>query len=98
LIALTKALGAESLDRGVRVVGVSPGQIATERLERQQRIKAQQALGDADRWREMLKALPQGRPGTVEECASVVVFLASPRAGWISGSVVTVDGGMHARA
>jgi NAD(P)-dependent dehydrogenase (short-subunit alcohol dehydrogenase family) len=42
--------------------------------------------------------LPQGRPGTVEECASVVVFLASPCAGWISGSVVTVDGGMHARA
>jgi NAD(P)-dependent dehydrogenase (short-subunit alcohol dehydrogenase family) len=98
LIALTKALGAESLDHGVRVVGVSPGQIATERLERQQRIKAQQALGDADRWREMLKDLPQGRPGTVEECASVVVFLASPCAGWISGSVVTVDGGMHARA
>ncbi|MGE5536906.1 MAG: SDR family NAD(P)-dependent oxidoreductase [Acidobacteriota bacterium] len=41
LIALTKALGAESLDKGVRVVGVSPGQIATERLQRQQRIKAQ---------------------------------------------------------
>jgi len=98
LIALTKALGAESLDRGVRVVGVSPGQIATERLERQQRIKAQQVLGDPDRWRDMLKDLPQGRPGTVEECASVVVFLASPLAGWVSGSVVTVDGGMHARA
>lgn len=97
LIALTKALGAESLDHGVRVVGVSPGQIATERLERQQRLKAQQALGDPDRWRDMLKDLPQGRPGTVEECASVVVFLASPCAGWVSGSVVTVDGGMHAR-
>jgi len=98
LIALTKALGAVSLDSGVRVVGVSPGQIATERLQRQQRIKAQQVLGDPDKWREMLKDLPQGRPGTVDECASVVVFLTSPRAGWISGSVVTVDGGMHARA
>jgi NAD(P)-dependent dehydrogenase (short-subunit alcohol dehydrogenase family) len=98
LIALTKALGAVSLDSGVRVVGVSPGQIATERLQRQQRIKAQQVLGDPDKWREMLKDLPQGRPGTVDECASVVVFLVSPRAGWVSGSVVTVDGGMHARA
>lgn len=97
LIALTKALGAESLDYGVRVVGVSPGQIATERLERQQRIKAEHALGDPDRWREMLTHLPQGRPGTVQECASVVGFLASPRAGWVSGSVLTVDGGMHAR-
>lgn len=97
LIALTKALGAESLDKGVRVVGVSPGQIATERLERQQRIKAEHTLGDADRWREMLTHLPQGRPGTVEECASVIAFLTSARAGWVSGSVLTVDGGMHAR-
>lgn len=97
LMALTKALGAESLDHGVRVVGVNPGQIATERLERQQRLKAGYTLGDPERWREMLAQLPQGRPGTVAECADVVVFLASPRAGWVSGSVLTIDGGMHAR-
>ena len=97
LIALTKALGAESLDHGVRVVGISPGQIATERLERQQRIKAEQALGDGSRWREMLEHLPQGRPGTVEECADVVAFMASPRASRVSGSILTVDGGIHLR-
>ena len=97
LIALTKALGAESLDHGVRVVGISPGQTATERLERQQRIKAEQALGDGSRWREMLKHLPQGRPGTVEECADVVAFMASPRASRVSGSILTVDGGIHLR-
>ncbi len=97
LIALTKALGAESLDHGVRVVGISPGQIATERLERQQRIKAEQALGDGSRWREMLEHLPQGRPGTVEECANVVAFMASRCADRISGSILTVDGGTHLR-
>jgi len=97
LIALTKALGAESLDHGVRVIGISPGQIATERLERQQRIKAEQALGDGSRWREMLEHLPQSRPGTVEECANVVAFMASPCAGRVSGSILTVDGGTHLR-
>jgi NAD(P)-dependent dehydrogenase (short-subunit alcohol dehydrogenase family) len=97
LIALTKALGAESLDHGVRVVGISPGQIATERLERQQRIKAEQALGDGSRWREMLEHLPQSRPGTVEECANVVAFMASRCAGRVSGSILTVDGGAHLR-
>jgi NAD(P)-dependent dehydrogenase (short-subunit alcohol dehydrogenase family) len=97
LMALTKALGAESLDHGVRVVGISPGQIATERLERQQRIKAEQALGDGSRWREMLEHLPQSRPGTVEECANVVAFMASPCAGRVSGSILTVDGGTHLR-
>jgi NAD(P)-dependent dehydrogenase (short-subunit alcohol dehydrogenase family) len=97
LIALTKALGAESLDHGVRVVGVSPGQTATERLERQQRLKAEQELGDGSRWREMLKHLPQGRPGTVTEVADVVAFLISPRASRVSGSILTVDGGVHLR-
>ena len=81
----------------MRVVGISPGQTATERLERQQRIKAEQALGDGSRWREMLEHLPQGRPGTVEECADVVAFMASPRASRVSGSILTVDGGIHLR-
>lgn len=97
LINLTKALGSESLDHGVRVVGVSPGPTATERLERHQRIKAEQELGDAERWRELLAHLPGARPGTVEEVADAVAFLASPRASRISGSILTIDGGAHLR-
>lgn len=97
LIALTKALGAESLDYGVCVVGVSPGQTATDRLESQQRIRAEQDLGDAERWREMLTHLPAGRPAKVEEIVDVVAFMASPRASRASGSILTVDGGAHLR-
>ena len=97
LINLTKALGSESLDHGVRVVGVSPGPTATERLERHHRIKAEQELGDAERWRELLAHLPGARPGKVEEVADAVAFLASPRASRISGSILTIDGGAHLR-
>ncbi len=97
LMALTLALGAESLDHGVRVVAINPGPIETERLVALQRTAAERELGDAERWRELMKRLPAGRPGTPEECAQVVAFLASERASWISGCVIPVDGGGGAR-
>jgi hypothetical protein len=98
LMALTKALGAESLDRGVRVVGINPGPIETERLRVQSERRAEVDLGDRGRWREVLADLPAGRPGKPAEVADVAAFLASPRASWISGVVVAVDGGQQARA
>ena len=45
----------------------------------------------------MLSELPKGRAATVEEVADVVTFMASPRAGWVTGTVVTVDGGHGVR-
>ena len=50
-------------------------------------------LGDAERWREMTKGFPFGRPATVDEVANVIAFLASDCASYISGTVVAVDGG-----
>ena len=97
LMAMTRGLGGVSLDHGVRVVGVNPGPIETERLRAMHERRAAQTLGDAARWRELLASLPQGRAGTVEECAAAIAFLASPRASWISGTVVTVDGGGASR-
>ena len=52
-------------------------------------------FGDADRWEELIPEDPA--PGTVEQCADVVTFLASVRASHISGTTLTVDGGASAR-
>jgi NAD(P)-dependent dehydrogenase (short-subunit alcohol dehydrogenase family) len=97
LMALTRALGAESLDHGVRVVGINPGPIETDRLVTLQRHRAEKRLGDPERWRELMAALPAGRAGTPLECANAVAFLASAKASWINGVVLQVDGGGHLR-
>lgn len=93
LVGFTKALGRESYDRGVRVVGINPGPIETERLVTLQKVHAQRQFGDESRWRELLSDGPGGRVGTSEECANVVAFLASDKASWVNGVVFSVDGG-----
>jgi hypothetical protein len=99
-MALTQALGSRSPDHGVRVVGINPGLVATDRMEFLMRTRAEKELGDANRWREIVaKAdLPFGRAAEPEDVANVAVFLASERAGYVSGCVVRVDGGaLHRR-
>ena len=93
LNAFTRAVGGRTLSRGVRVLAVSPGPVATERLVGLMRSRAEAELGDAERWQSYLSGLPAQRAATVEEVADVVVFLASERAGFVSGTVITVDGG-----
>ncbi len=93
LIAFTQALGSASAEDGIRVVGVNPGPIATERHEMIFRRRAASTLGDADRWQELLARLPFGRAGRPEEVGATVAFLASEMSGYTSGEVVTIDGG-----
>jgi 3-oxoacyl-[acyl-carrier protein] reductase len=97
LAAMTRALGAEAPDRGVRVAGVSPGAVFTSRQEGVLRRQAEIQFGDANRWMDFVKAFPFARMAQPEEVADTVAFLASPRAGYISGAVVNVDGGMSQR-
>jgi NAD(P)-dependent dehydrogenase (short-subunit alcohol dehydrogenase family) len=97
LIALTRALGGDSLDHGVRVLGINPGDMENERGVMFLRRQAEQQFGDPERWREMMSDLPGGRAATSEDIANAVVFLASSQARHISGIVLTIDGGLSAR-
>lgn len=97
LMQMTRAIGAESLDHGVRVLGVNPGPTQTERFQLLARANAEKKFGDPDRWPETMGNLPGGRGGLPEELASVTVFMASPQASWVSGTVIMVDGGQHSR-
>ncbi|RWR29883.1 SDR family oxidoreductase [Sinirhodobacter populi] len=97
VMSFTKALGGRSLDEGIRVVGVNPGPVATDRMLKVMKTKAIDMLGDADRWEELFDKYPGKRPATAEEVADLCAFLASPKAGYITGTIVTIDGGIAAR-
>jgi hypothetical protein len=86
LMAVTRALGTASVDQGVRVLGVNPGIVATERGKR---LIEQQP--------DFAKSLPFGRAVKPQEVADLVCFLASERASYISGTIVTIDGGVSGR-
>jgi NAD(P)-dependent dehydrogenase (short-subunit alcohol dehydrogenase family) len=102
LIAFTRALGGESVDHGVRVVGVNPGRILTERQIDHIQDRAEKDLGDRKRWKEILakmsETLPFKRTGDPSEVSDLVCYLASARASYISGTVITIDGGASTRA
>jgi len=97
LMAFTKALGGQSLDFGVRVVGVNPGPVETERMVKINKRRAIDWYGDESRWTELREKFPGGRPASADEVADLMVFLASPRCGYITGAIVTIDGGIAAR-
>jgi 3-oxoacyl-[acyl-carrier protein] reductase len=102
LIAFTRALGAESVDHHVRVVGINPGRVLTERQIGHMKESALRRFGDESRWEEALaeisKTLPFGRPARPDETADLVVYTASARASYLSGTVITLDGGQSLRA
>lgn len=93
LMAFSRALGAESVDHGVRVIGVNPGLVLTDRTK--------PLLADAEQaqsWRSVIERLPFKRMASPREIGDIVAFLASDRASYISGTVVTIDGGaVHRR-
>lgn len=97
LMAMTRALGAESPEYGVRVVGINPGGTATDRAVKRLRERAEKELGNADRWPELVNKSPFGRMATVEELGSLTAFLCSPLSGYTTGTIITVDGGASSR-
>jgi len=82
----TRLLAAEVGSHGIRVNAVSPGLTDTD--------MAAGFLNDPNTKKSMAAQTPLGRIGTPEDMASVVLFLASPEAGWVTGQVVQSSGGL----
>ncbi len=101
LMAFTRALGSESVDHGIRVVGVNPGRIETERQLGHFKEQALRDFGDESRWPELqakiAQTLPFKRAGRPDEVGDLVVYLASARASYVSGTIVTIDAGASLR-
>jgi NAD(P)-dependent dehydrogenase (short-subunit alcohol dehydrogenase family) len=85
LAHLVSTLAQEWTRDGVRVNAVVPGWIHT---------KGETAFYDEDHLRKVANQLPMGRMGSADDVAGAVAFLASPAAAYISGSFITVDGGL----
>ena len=84
LVGLARSLARELASRGITVNVVAPGPVETDMTT---------ALGDK-RIGELTAAVPLGRFASTEEIAATVAFLASPEAGYITGAVIPVDGGL----
>ncbi|HEV7260444.1 MAG TPA: SDR family oxidoreductase [Bosea sp. (in: a-proteobacteria)] len=97
LMAFTRAMGGHSLDDNIRVVGVNPGPVDTDRIYNMLKKRAADWLGDAGRYEELQQRYPLKRPAHVHEITDLIVFLASFRSGYTSGSIFTVDGGITSR-
>jgi NAD(P)-dependent dehydrogenase (short-subunit alcohol dehydrogenase family) len=86
---LTKAAALEGAGYGVRVNAVAPGPVETEMLNR--------FTGNADRKAGLIAGVPLKRSGTPDEIAKAIVFLASDQASFVTGQIVSVDGGKSAQ-
>lgn len=94
LIAFTHAMGSATPAHGVRLYGVNPSPTRSDRIEGIMRAQAQRTLGNADQWFDLTRKLAFGRLAEPSEVADLVVFTASDRCGYLSGTVIDVDGGM----
>jgi 3-oxoacyl-[acyl-carrier protein] reductase len=85
VVGMTKSLAAELGSRNITVNCVAPGFVDTDMTR---------ALAEAQR-KTLLERIPLGRLGTPEDVAAAVAYLASPQAGYVTGAVLHVNGGMY---
>lgn len=89
LVGLTRALANELAPRGITVNAIAPGYIATDNTA--------PLRADPQRSAELLSRIPAGRFGQPDDLAAATVFLAGPGAAYVTGAVISVDGGWMSR-
>jgi NAD(P)-dependent dehydrogenase (short-subunit alcohol dehydrogenase family) len=89
IIGLTRAAALEAAPYGVRVNAVAPGPVQTAMLDRV-------TGGDEEAKAAFLSSVPVGRAGDPKEIAEAIVFIASPKAGFLTGQAIFIDGGITA--
>lgn len=89
IVGLTRALATELAPQGITVNAIAPGYMETDNTEA---LRA-----DGTRAAEILGRIPMGRWGVPEDLATVAVFLAAPGSGYVTGTLIPVDGGWLVR-
>lgn len=85
VLGLTKSAALEYFQSGIRINAVAPGPVHTP--------MAEQGFGGQEKLEEAMRGSPAGRPGMPAEISGAVLFLLSPRASYMSGQTLKVDGG-----
>jgi 2-deoxy-D-gluconate 3-dehydrogenase len=89
ILGITRAMANELAPHGITVNAIAPGYMETDNTE---------ALrNDPDRSRQILERIPAGRWGEPEDLATAALFLASRSSGYVTGTMIPVDGGWSAR-
>ncbi|GCE24178.1 SDR family oxidoreductase [Dictyobacter kobayashii] len=96
VIGLAKSLSIELAPDNITINNVCPGRILTDRLRKGPGMqqKREQGISEQEALKDLAKGIPMGRLGQPEELASLVAYLSSRQAGYITGTTIQVDGGL----